>query len=513
MSLGRIGTWRVSLCVMAGFALCAVARADTASVSPPNENSRPKAVVISLNGEVDDWRRDAMERRFAEARRLGATVVILKVDTYGGLVTSGLDISRFIKRQTDLHTIAFVHDKAISAGAMIAMACNEIVMEPGSVIGDCAPISISSEGRLQSLPAAERAKLESPVLADFRDSASRNGYDPLLAEAMVAVDRTVHVFTDSSGSIHFLDNEHLGDAKANDWKQLAAVRDPLDTAHELLTLPAEIATTIGLSRGVFANENDFARQRGLSIVESLSPGAGDAIIEALASPIARWIYIVAFVLSIKTAFSIPGHGMPEAIALTSFGLLVGMPFLTGYAQWWEIAMIVGGLCMLAFEVFVLPGHFVSGAVGVLMMVIGLTLTFVGREPSGPGVLPNYGQTYLALQTGLTVVTAALIASLLLWFWLGRFLPKLPYFKRLVLQPVGGDGTMIGALGAEVVWPLVGSIGRAATELKPGGSAMFDDDTINGPRIVSVVSDAGFVTPGSNVVVTESRGSRVVVRLV
>jgi len=32
-----------------------------------------------------------------------------------------------------VHVVAFVNDKAISAGAMIAMACNEIVMVPGSV--------------------------------------------------------------------------------------------------------------------------------------------------------------------------------------------------------------------------------------------------------------------------------------------------------------------------------------------------------------------------------------------
>ena len=99
-----------------------------------------------------------------------------RIDTYGGIVTSGLDISRFIKQQTDVHTIAFVHNKAISAGAMIAMACDEIVMEPSAVIGDCAPIMLRTDGSLDPMPDTERAKMESPVLADFRDSAQRNGY-------------------------------------------------------------------------------------------------------------------------------------------------------------------------------------------------------------------------------------------------------------------------------------------------------------------------------------------------
>jgi membrane-bound ClpP family serine protease len=71
--------------------------------------------------------------------------------------------------------------------------------------------------------------------------------------------------------------------------------------------------------------------------------------------------------------------------------------------------------------------------------------------------------------------------------------------------------MMGALGADIVWPLVGSVGKALTELKPGGSAEFTDDTINDTRVVSVVSDSGYLPPGSDIVVTESRGSFIVVR--
>ena len=58
---------------------------------------------------------------------------------YGGLVSAGLEISHFLKSQRDVHTIAFVGAKAISAGAMIAIACDEIVMAPSAQIGDCAP--------------------------------------------------------------------------------------------------------------------------------------------------------------------------------------------------------------------------------------------------------------------------------------------------------------------------------------------------------------------------------------
>src|SRR5690606_36909532 len=71
-----------------------------------------KAVVIEADGMVDDFMRDSLESRMKTARNLGAEVVIIQLDTYGGLVTSALDISRFIKQQEDLYVVCFVENRA-----------------------------------------------------------------------------------------------------------------------------------------------------------------------------------------------------------------------------------------------------------------------------------------------------------------------------------------------------------------------------------------------------------------
>ena len=125
------------------------------------------AAIIPLAGEINDYNRDALFRRFATARNLGAKTVILDISTYGGSLPPALDISNFIKRQDDLHVIAFVRDKAISAGALIAVACDEIVMAPHATIGDCAPIIFDIGGELKPLPLAERAKQEGPSSPNF----------------------------------------------------------------------------------------------------------------------------------------------------------------------------------------------------------------------------------------------------------------------------------------------------------------------------------------------------------
>ena len=63
------------------------------------------------------------------------------------------------------------------------------------------------------------------------------------------------------------------------------------------------------------------------------------------------------------------------------------------------------------------------------------------------------------------------------------------------------------------WPAVGAMGRAVTDLRPGGAAAFTDDVINDTRVTDVVSDSGFVRANSPVVVREVHGNRVVVRAV
>jgi membrane-bound serine protease (ClpP class) len=473
-----------------------------------------RAAVITLEGVIDDYSRDALFKRFAEARRLGADVVILKLNTPGGLVTAGLDVSQFLKQQSDLHTIAYVHHKAYSAGIMVGLACNEIVMEPGSYIGDSAPIVMDSSGGLQTLGSAERAKAESPILADFYDSAVKNGYDPLLAEAMVSYGRTVHWVEkpNSSSNRRFVDKDEFAKLTKDGWREVSepGVPTPVDGGDTLLTVSADVANKIGLAKEIVKSPQQFAASRGYTIVADLAPGGGERFVEFLSNSLVRGILLAVFLMSVYIALHTPGAGAAEAAAMISLCALIGIPLLTGYAQWWEIAAILVGICLLALELFVIPGFGVAGIVGIVLVVGGLVMTFVGNSPGMPGTwrLP---QVWTGLQNGLLAVVVAFAATGLMAVWVRKYLPKLPYFNRLVLQTPGGADVTTSSVAPEVAdaWPFVGTVGRAVSELKPGGSAEFPyaDDR----RITAVVSDSGFVTAGTRVVVREVQGNRVVVR--
>jgi membrane-bound serine protease (ClpP class) len=470
------------------------------------------AAVIALRGQIDEYNRDALERNFKSARAAGAKTIILQIDTYGGLVTAGLDISRFLKNQRDLHTIAFVDTKAISAGAMIAMACDEIVMAGDAVIGDCAPIAVTETGQLQALPPAERAKMESPILADFDDSAARNGHDVLLAEAMVAVGRVVHWVQSDKGERRFVNHQDYEKLTGEGWRPVEGVPDPVDPEDRLLTLHTPMAIKLGLANGQMPSAADLARARDLTIAAIYEPSVGDQIVEMLSGNFARFILLTIFLQSLYIALHTPGHGAAEAVAVVSLGLLVGIPLLTGYATWWELAVIFCGLALLAFEIFVFPGHLVSGVIGALMVIGGLVLTFVGKEPGGRHVWPSMTSTWTALSNGLMVVTAGLACSLFLWIWLNRYLPKLPYFNRLILTSTTGVLSTSPVRGPELMLG-IGDKGVAVTDLRPSGSAKFVSEAFPDGRIAAVISESGFVGEGTNVQVREVAGNRVVVRAV
>jgi membrane-bound serine protease (ClpP class) len=471
------------------------------------------AAVITLRGHIDDYTRDALFRNFAAARAAGATTIIIDLDTPGGLVTSSLDIARFIRGQNDLTVIAYV-EKAYSGGAMVAVACNQIVMAPSAVVGDCAPIIFKTDGGLDAMPPAERAKAQSPVLADFDASADRNGYDRLLLEAMVITERVVYWVEDpKTHARQFVDQAGYDKLTKQGWISVPGVPCPVDGADTLLTVNTDEAIKLGLAKGIAISPQALADSRHEPVVADLTPGAGEVIIEFLNHPLVRWFAMIGFMFSMYIVLSAPGHGFAEAIAVISLGVLIGVPLLTGHATWWEAVMIFAGLALVAFEIFVFPGHGVSLILGIILVLGGILMTFVGGTPGSPW--PHTAQMWSQVRTGSAVILGSLTCSLLLWAWLRSMLPKLPYFNRLILTTNSGDVPTRGAaeVAPENNWPGVGTTGVAVTDLRPGGSAEFPDLGIDDVRTVGVVSESGYVAAGTQLVVRESRGARVVVRAV
>lgn len=508
MNALRVLASAVLLVVLVGPGGLARAAVETAPAS-----SNDPVAIVSLRGQIDDYSRNDFFRRFERARSAGARVVIVSIDSPGGLVTPSMEISRFLKRQDGIHTVAFVTDKAYSGASLVALACQEIWMAPSSVIGDCAPIIFNTEGQLQPLPTAERAKQESPILAEFYDSAKRNGYSPLVAAAMVDVGRSVYLLQNQAGQFKAVDEAEYAKVKGTEgWADAPGFRVPIDGPTSLLTVNPDEANALGLSRGTVSSAQALAAKLGGHVVADLTPGLGEALVEFLNNPFVRMILLTIFLQSLYIALHAPGHGAAEAVAVVSLAALVGVPLLTGYAQWWEVAVIFIGLGLCAFEIFVFPGHLVSLVVGSIMVVAGLVLTFAGKEPGGmPGWLPSLQQTWHGIQNGLMAVVGGIFTTILLSLWVRRFLPSIPYFNKLILTATTGNTTQRKPSPSQDAWPFVGSIGVAVTDLKPGGSVEFP--YADASQAAPVVSSSGFVPAGTKVAVEQVQGNFVRVRAI
>jgi membrane-bound serine protease (ClpP class) len=289
------------------------------------------------------------------------------------------------------------------------------------------------------------------------------------------------------------------------------VPNPIDSATSLLTVGTDLAIKLGLATGKASSVEQLATDRHLNITQILRSGFGEAAIAWFNSEWVRMMLMMVCGVAVYTAMHAPGHGTAEALVVTTLGLLLGVPLLAGYANWWEILLILGGLAMIAFEIFVFPHAGLMILSGLLMMLVGLVLTFVPAEPGGFRLVPNLSGTRVAIKHGMGFVTGGLIGAGLLSAWVSRFLPKLPYFRRLVLQTVNGEPMNAGEAIPTVSWPTVGALGRAVTPLRPGGSAEFPNAAGSDVKIFSVVSESGFLAEGSPVVVREVGGGRVVVR--
>jgi membrane-bound ClpP family serine protease len=143
--------------------------------------------VITIHGPIDQYTTHSVKRRMELAEKGGAQALVFEIDTPGGEVVAVLDICDLIKRSPVANTVAWVNTKAYSGGAIIALACKEIVSSDPATLGDALPVtSANGFGMLGELPADERQKMLSPLLAEVVDSARRRGYDEKLVQGIVS---------------------------------------------------------------------------------------------------------------------------------------------------------------------------------------------------------------------------------------------------------------------------------------------------------------------------------------
>src|SRR5436190_16388252 len=145
-------------------------------------------VVVPLSGEISPPLLLFLRRAVKAAESAGAGALVFEMDTYGGRLDSAAEITSVLNHAT-IPTYMFINSNAGSAGSLIALATRHIYMSPVSAIGAAAPVLSTG----QELPATEREKTISYWSALIRSSATRNGHNPDVGEALINKDKEVKV--------------------------------------------------------------------------------------------------------------------------------------------------------------------------------------------------------------------------------------------------------------------------------------------------------------------------------
>jgi membrane-bound serine protease (ClpP class) len=504
-----------------------------------------RAAIIPIRGEITGITKDSLQRRLDYIREQGIDLVILEMDTPGGALMATLDMCDMLKefRDNGGRIYTWVNDNAYSAGTIMALATDGILMTSNATIGDCQPIMMVGGGPA-AVPEEIKAKLTSPLVAELEDSARRNGYDLDLVLSFIRPKMQIFwVVNTETGEKRFVDprdrNELFGWIGSSDRGLLGAVRgggkptgaeplpdsqsrtewryvknhpllgnvvQPVVSDQVLLTMKTSKAKAFGFCPAAVNSRQELRSTLNVEgDLEVLKITPMETVVQFLASPTMRGILFMLMLLGAYMEFQSPGLGLPGAVAIVALAIFLGAPYMAGFTVTWEIVVIILGLALIAVEVFVIPGFGVAGISGMILLVFGLLASFIPAEPGKDDFfhIPNLPATYEYLEYGIYSIGSGLVGALILMALWVKYMPRTSLGSKIIApNPTPAQVTVDDPYKTVA---RVGDEGKATSPLRPVGRARFGD------MLVDVVSEGDYIQPGEKVRVMERHGNRIVVR--
>jgi membrane-bound serine protease (ClpP class) len=436
--------------VLSLIAPAAIAGQARPATTASDDSNAPLVYRIPVTGVVELGLSPYIARSLDEAAEAGAVAAILDIDTPGGRVDAAQQIADAIA-DADIPVYAYVNRRALSAGALIALATNDIYMRPGSTLGAATPIT--GDGQTAS------EKIVSAMRTEFRALAEAHGVDPRIAEAMVDEDIAI---------------------------------DGVIESGKLLTLSTEGAERLGYATPVddWSGMLGAIGASGAQVVTTTVNWAERTVrflTHPLVSPFLLSLGFLGLLIEIKT----PAFGLAGVAGIGSLALFFGSHLIVGLAGWEAIILLGVGVALLLVEALVIPGFGVAGVLGALSIAVSIFLSLIGR-------IPTVFDLLVALQV---MGTATLIVAVATW----QILKRLPEDRRagslLHQMSLSRD---LGYESSTRREDLIGQEGVTVTDLRPAGAARFGEERID------VVSSGPWVPAGTSVRIVGAEGYRHVV---
>lgn len=455
--------------------------AETKALGRSKEASYEDKVVVIKVGEdslVSEQSFKFFHRTLKRVEEEKAKAVIFELDTPGGYAFMTTDLMIKDMARLSVPTYAYVNVEATSAGAFVAVATDTIYMAPLSTIGSSAVVSGSGVKMEETM----RAKVEALLKSAVRGVTEKKGHNYEVIEAMMLVDKKAR----------FGDIARVGKG-------------------ELLNLTAQEATSEYkgkplLAKGIAESIEDLLEQEGLAGSEVVvAEMTGFEKLAFWVGSVGGLLIVIGFgagFLEMKT----PGFGVGAVIAIIAFSLFFFGNYVAGNMAGYETAAIfVVGVVFIFLDIFLFPGTFVMGFVGVLMVLGSLLFSMVDRFRWDSWKMDDVkGYFWNTFEGPAQALSIGLLGAIVLFAIMMRYLPRLPFLNRYFLPAsVEGESGMIEEGGERK--SRVGWTGEATTDLRPSGKASFDGENLD------VTAQNSFVKEGAALRIVSEDGMGIVVK--
>ncbi|MGM0551509.1 MAG: NfeD family protein [Bacteroidota bacterium] len=420
--------------------------------------------VFSIDEEIAPamWRHT--QQSFERAKEEEADMVLIKLNTYGGMVNMADSIrSKILESPKPVYV--FIENNAASAGALISIAADTIFMRPGSRIGSASVVNQQGEIMPEKYQSYMRSTMRSTAEAHGKDTLITGNdtlvqwhRDPLIAEAMVDPSIVVPGIVDSTKIVAFTAQEAM---------QHGYCEAIVNSVPELME---------------WLQVDEY-------VIKEYEPSGLEKVIRFLVNPALQGILIMIIVGGIYFELQQPGIGFALAASLIAALLYFAPLYLEGLAAHWELGIFIIGLLLIAVEIFVIPGFGIAGVSGILLTIAGLVLAMVDNVV--------FEFEFHALEavkivlSSLVLVTVSSLAALIGSIYLSKKILTSQQFSSLILGDTQQKDD--GYIGVDtIVKTLKGRIGIAETVLRPGGKVRIDE------TIFDARSETGFVEKGEKV---------------
>ena len=401
-----------------GLALVLALVTPALAAKPPAPVERRGPIAVArIDGSINPTSSDYLQRAIEESARLDASILLIELDTPGGLVTSTQDIIQAMLGSS-VPIVVYVAPQgawAGSAGTFITLAAHVAAMAPGSSIGAAHPVELGgapappAEGEQKQGPSHMERKAENMLAAFIESIAKKRKRNVEWAEK--AVRESVAVTADEALELNVID--------------LVAK----DRAELLEKLEGRVVETdAGPVRLLLAGESEH----------EIEMGVVTRVLDVIADPNVVWLLFMAGLALLYVEFNQPGLVVPGVLGAGCLVLaLIAVQVLP--FSWMGVMLVLLGAGLLVAEAFVTSwGLLFAG--GLACLLIGGGLLFDRPDLSDLSI--DFWRVLVPAVSALGLCVGFLILAV------GRVVRR--------AQTAGVD-------------ELIGMIGIASTRLDPSGT--------------------------------------------